>query len=175
MSFIISELSKRLCMALTTKYKDKALHFSHAPPCHTPQRCWACCSLNTLYTFLPWSLPLLCPLATIDSAKICTDLLYYFIQVSVQISSARRLYLNTNSPLITGYLSELFSTWHSIMYLFVYFYFFQWNVSFLETGLYFISLLCLGHLEHFEPWKNGITAGEVSQSCISLRGEFWDW
>lgn len=102
-------------MTLTTKYKDKALHFRHAPPVpQEPLPCWACCSLNTLDTFLPRSVPLLSPLATVPSAKICTGLLYYFIQVSVQMSSTQRglprlLDLNTNPPPITGYLSELFT------------------------------------------------------------------
>lgn len=84
------EKPDRLCTFLSQNFpKDFAWHWLQniktspyisvmLPLSPTPKLCWAWCSLNTLDTFLPRSLPLLCPLATGPSAKICTDFIILF-------------------------------------------------------------------------------------------------
>lgn len=168
----------------TLKCKDKGLHFlvifSHVPPFHESWPHWSpCCNSSPCFNILNMFLShfgLCCFLWLNSFPPRYTQPCFYFIQVSVQMSSIQKglsgpSYLNSSAPPPTTshppstphspYLSttlivflELCTTWCYVIYLFVYFCFFQWHVSLPSQGSYFISLLCLRHLEHFETWKN---------------------
>lgn len=116
-SLLISEPFKIFCITLTTKQRDKALCFytPHLSYSHQPHQ--SGCSLNILDMFLPRFLPLLFPLVTVFSPKICIDVLYYFIQISVQMTYTERelsgpSYMNSNSlpPICCLSTMLLFST-----------------------------------------------------------------
>lgn len=147
LSFLISEPSKRLSIS---DYKVQSLVLTFPSCFPLPLQPVTLVSL-LLFEYMSYastrSLPLLFPLATVLFPRIHTGLLYYFIQVSLQISSTQKglpgwPYLSSNSPLpITGYLSPKFShsvnstALHYIMYIFVYFCLLPWNVRFLGSGI----------------------------------------
>lgn len=157
----LSQNSPKGFASATTKHKENALHFHHVSHCPCTRPHQSLLFLNMRGMFLPRSLPLLFPLAAILSPKIYTGLLYYFSQVSVQMSSTQkglpgRSYLNSNSPPpSTCYLSTMFyhslnsTALHYIIMFICLFLFPPRNVSFLSLGSFF--LLCLGHLGHLEP------------------------
>lgn len=125
--------------------------------------------------FLPRSLPLLFSLAVILSPKIYTGLLYYFSQVSVQISSTQtglpgRSYLNSNSPpprscyLSTVFYNSLNSTALHYMIMFICLFLFPpMKCKLPESGINFSAV-------PGSP-RTLRTQGEVSPNCITLQGE----
>lgn len=143
------------------KGKDKCLHFlvifSHVPPFQASWPRWSlCCNILNMFFLSHFYLSYFLWLNSFPPRY--TQACFYFIQVSVQISLIQKglsepSYLKSSasptsrphpstphSPYLSTtliVLLELCTTWCYVIYLIVYFCFFQWHVSLPESGILF--------------------------------------
>ena len=172
MPFLIPEPSRTLQnthITVTLKCKDKGLHFlvifSHVPPFHESWPHWSpCCNSSPCFNIQNMFLShfcLCCFLWLNSFPPRYTQPCFYFIQVSVQMSSIQKglsgpSYLNSSTlPQIAPHpppqhptfsLSFYYthcSSWTlyylMLCYIFSYFCFFQWHVNLPESGILFYS------------------------------------